>query len=464
MKYAAPAALVAVSFLLASDASAQRGRPPRGGGGAAAGGGGDTGAGAAAAGGAAGAEAEKLEELSLAVGETKSISARDVRNFSVADPAIVDVRVSPDGTTFLVVGRKPGSTTLVLIGNNGTQTTWSINISTRPPEIVYRELQQLLEGTTGVRIRRVGGRFFLEGGVTTETELKRISLIAALYPGQVENLVQVGSGSGDRRILIRIDFYFVEYNKSSSYAVGIGYPAAIGGDTILNLNGTIDLLDNFTINPITATIQGQPLPRLDIASNNGWAKVMKQSSIITSNGQEAVFNSGGEVNFRQFAFSNTSGMQKISFGTNVTCLPRYDSTTREIEIRLVADESELVDSSLGGGDLPGRATNKMEVLVHMKLGQALILAGIKSVTQTHNVAGLPLLSQIPVLGILFGSHSNKRQETENAMFVIPSVVETVPKSSLDLVKSALSVFDDYNGDIDSVNTFDRTPPSAKKEQ
>jgi pilus assembly protein CpaC len=444
--------LLAASFLTASPALAQRGRPPGGGGGgAAAGGGGNTGA------------EERIEELSLAVGETKSISAKEIRNFSVADPAIIDVRVSPDGSTFLVVGRKPGSTTLVLIKNDASQVTWSINVSTRPPEIVYRELQQLLEGTTGVRVRRVGGRFFLEGGVTTETELKRIGLIAALYPGQVENLVQVGSGSGDRRILIRVDFFFVSYDKSSSYAVGIGYPAAIGGDTAVQFTGTYDFLRN-ALNPAQAVIQNQPLPRLDIAATNGWAKVLKQSSIITSNGQEAVFNSGGEVNFRQFSFQSTSGIQKISFGTNVTVLPRYDSTTREIEMRLVADESELTDAGLTGGDLPGRNTNRMEVLVHMKLGQALILAGIKSVTHTHSVAGLPLLSQIPVLGIFFGSHSNKHQETENAMFVIPSVVETVPKSSLDLVKNALSVFDDYNGNIDDVQTFDRTPPSAKKEQ
>lgn len=392
-----------------------------------------------------------------------SRSPREVRNFSVAEAAIIDVRVSPDGSTFLIVGRKPGSTTLVLIKNDGTQTTWSINVSTRPPEIVYRELQQLLEGTTGVRVRRVGGRFFLEGGVTTETELKRLNLISALYPGQVENLVQVGSGSGDRRILIRVDFFFVSYDKSSSYTVGIGYPAAIGGDQVLGMNGTFDFLST-TLNPVTATISNQPLPRLDIAMNNGWAKVLKQSSIITSNGEQAIFNSGGEVNFRQFAFQSTSGVQKITFGTNVTCLPRYDSTTREIELRLIADESELTDSALTGGDLPGRSINKMEVLVHMKLGQALILAGIKSVTQVHSVTGLPGLSQIPVLGILFGSHANKREDTENAMFVIPSVVETVPKSSLDLVKNALSVFDDFTGDIDSVNTFDRTPPSAKKEQ
>jgi pilus assembly protein CpaC len=437
LKVSLAASFAASGFLLATPAMAQqRGRPP------------------VTPANTATTEETHIEELSLAVGETKSISARDIRNFSVADPAIIDVRVSPDGGTFLVVGRKSGSTTLVLIKNDGAQVTWSINVSTRPPEIVYRELQQLLEGTTGVRVRRVGGRFFLEGGVTTEQELKRISLIAALYPGQVENLVQVGSGSGDRRILIRVDFFFVSYDKSSSYAVGIGYPPSLGGDNIASLNLTYDFLSN-AISPAQALLSNQPIPRLDFAANQGWAKVLKQSS---------VFNSGGEVNFRQFAFQATSGLQKISFGTNVTCLPRYDSTTREIELRIVADESELTDNAVSGGDLPGRSLNKLEVLVHMKLGQALILAGIKSVTQQHAVAGLPLLSQIPVLGIFFGSHSNKKDETENAMFVIPSVVETVPKSSLDLVKNALSVFDDFNGNIDDVQTFDRTPPSAKKEQ
>jgi len=438
--------LLAAVFLASTPAFAQRGRPHGGG---------------AASNNSE--ESSRIEELSLSIGETKSISAVGIRNYSVADPNIVDLRVSPDGSTFLIVGRHPGSTTLVLIKNDGTQVTWSINVSTRPPEIVYRELQQLLEGTTGVRVRRVGGRFFLEGGVTTDTELKRIGLIAALYPGQVENLVQVGSGSGDRRILIRIDYFFVSYDKSSSYTVGIGYPASIGGDTVASFSGTYDLLAN-SLNPAQAIITNQPLPRLDIAAINGWAKVLKQSSIITSNGQEAVFNSGGEANFRQFAFQSTSGIQTIKFGTNVTVLPRYDSTTREIEIHLVADESELTDAGLTGADLPGRNINRLEVLVHMKLGQALILSGIKSVTQTHTVTGLPLLSQIPILGIFFGSHANKREDTENAMFVIPSVVETVPKSSLDLVKNALSVFDDFNGNIDDVQTFDRTPPSAKKEQ
>ncbi len=401
------------------------------------------------------------EELGLAVNETKSIPGKDIKNYLPGDQTLIDVRYAESTGQFLITGKKAGSTTLVLIKNDNSQVTWVINVTTKSPEVVYHELQQLLEGETGVRIRRVGGRFFLEGGVTTESQLHRIQQITLLYPGQVENLVGVGSGAGDRRLLIRVDFFFVQYDRAASYAVGIGYPGSIGGESVVSSVLSYDLLQKATTTA-TASITNQPLPRLDIAARNGWAKVLKQTSMITSNGTEATFNSGGEVNFRQFAFNATSGVQKITFGTNMSVLPRYDSNTREIEVKVVGDVSDLTTpSSTAGGDLPGRNTNHLETLVNLKLGQALILAGIKSATQQHDVAGLPFLSQIPVLGVLFGSHVDKRTEVENAMFVIPSVVETVPKSSLDLIKTALAQYKDYSGDIDGVNTFDRTPPAAK---
>ena len=401
-----------------------------------------------------------LQEMNLAVNETKTIPAKGIRNYSVADPSTIDVRYAESSQQFLIVGKKSGSTTLLLIKDDGTQTTWVISVATRPPEVVYRELQQLIEGDTGVKIRRVGARFFLEGGVTTESELKRIQTIANLYPGQVENLVNVGSGAGDRRTLIRIDFFFVQYDKTSRYGFGIGYPNAIGGDQIGLGNLTFDFLQS-TVTTAQATVVNQILPRLDIAARYGWAKVMKQSSIITSNGELALLNSGGELNFRIASFSGTStGLAKLPFGTNVTALPRFDSASKEIELKLIAEIAELTTNQ--GGDVPGRNLNHIEVILNMKLGQALILGGFKSFAQTHDIQGLPLLSQIPVLGILFGTHADLKTEVENAMFVVPSVVDTVPKSALDLIKNATNQFKDYSGDIDGVNTFDRTPPSAKQ--
>ena len=76
-----------------------------------------------------------------------------------------------------------------------------------------------------------------------------------------------------------------------------------------------------------ASILGQPLPALDIAMSHGWAKVLKQSTVISANGTEATFESGGQQNY-SVTNGLTSSIQSIDFGTNLTVLPRYDPRPR----------------------------------------------------------------------------------------------------------------------------------------
>jgi pilus assembly protein CpaC len=318
-----------------------------------------------------------------------------------------------------------------------------------------------------VRIRRVGGRFFLEGGVMTDAELKRIQQVTSLYPGQVENLVSVGSGTADRKLLVRLDFFFVQYERSSSYAVGLSWPDTIGGDAATrNFNNAPvfqNRIDYDFISKTTTTAQAsivnQPLPILDIGSRHGWVKILKQSTVITANGAEATFNNGGEQNFINATGLSTT-VVKIQFGTNVTVLPRYDSQTREIEIKLDSEVADLTPPA-SSTPLPGRATTKLSTNVNLKLGQALVLSGVRTRTTRHDVSGLPGLSQLPILGILFGAHSNAEDDLEGAVFIIPSIIETVPKSAIEVIKNAISAYEDYSGEIERVDSFNKTPPAAK---
>src|SRR3954465_9533412 len=64
------------------------------------------------------------EELNLAVGENRTISAVDVRNYSEGVKGIVDVKLTTDRSQFVIVGQKAGNTTLLLIKSDGTQVTW----------------------------------------------------------------------------------------------------------------------------------------------------------------------------------------------------------------------------------------------------------------------------------------------------------------------------------------------------
>jgi len=205
----------------------------------------------------------------------------------------------------------------------------------------------------------------------------------------------------------------------------------------------------------TASITNQPIPKLDIASREGWAKVLKQATVVTNNGVEANFQNGGEQNFTVNT-GLTVGVQRIAFGTDVTVLPRYNPQKREIEMKLVADVSDLTTSA-GSTSLPGRTTSKLTTNITLKLGQSIVLSGIRTKSQAHSVTGLPGLSSIPVLGLLFGSHANEELSTEGAIFVVPNVVEAVPSQSAEMVESALAKFKDYSGAVDKVDAYDKRP-------
>jgi pilus assembly protein CpaC len=401
--------------------------------------------------------AVRSEELNLSVGENKTIPATDVLSYSEGKRGIAEIKLTPDASKFVVVGQAPGATTLLLIKKEG-QVTYTINVFSRDMQTVERELLTLLEGTTGIRVRRVGARFFIEGGVSTEPELKRIQQIAALFPGQVESLVVLGGAAAERKLNVRIDFFFVQYDRTRSFQFGTSWPATIGGPGVASASGSFDFLGG-AVTSAQASVVEQPLPGLDIAAANGWAKVLKHSTVITSNGSEANFSSGGEQNYIVSA-GLTASLQQIKFGTDVTVLPRFDPITRELEVKVSAEVMDLTPPVAAGADLPGRNVSKLATLVALKLGQSIVLSGIRTRSERRSISGLPLLSEIPLLGVLFGSHGHAKEEVEGAIFVVPSVIESIPKGAQEIIDEALAQYNDYSGDIDEVNSWEKNPAKA----
>ena len=60
--------------------------------------------------------------------------------------------------------------------------------------------------------------------------------------------------------------------------------------------------------------------------------------------------------------------------------------------------------------------------------------------------------------MLFGSHSENELSTENAMFVIPSVVEAVPHADQSLIGAALREYRSFSGNLRGVTPHYLTPP------
>lgn len=399
-------------------------------------------------------------EIDVSVGENATISASRVRSFSEASAGnIADVKLTPSGDRFLIIGRQPGTTTLLLIRNDSSQEQITINVFQRPMRDVETELRALLQDSPGIGLRRVGARFFIEGGVSREAELERIQKIASLFPGQAESLVVLGGAAADRKINVRVDFFFVQYDRNKSHAFGVQYPVTLGGAGIASLGASYDLVNR--VGGAQAFIANQPLPGLDIAASKGWAKVLKQSSVITSNGAQATFTSGGEQNY-EVATGLTSAIQAIPFGTDLTVLPRFDPKTGELEITLSAEVADLTAPIAGGTALPARNRSTLSSVVSLELGQSLVLSGIRTQSEFESRRGLPLLSEIPILGALFGTESHVAQDVEGAIFVVPSVLDRLPSDSSRLVDEALRQFDGFDGDMSEVEPFAMLPQRSRR--
>lgn len=364
------------------------------------------------------------------------------------------VDTSKDGKLFLIKGVSPGRQTLTLTKGR-KKVAYEIVVVIRDLGEIRKELEKKLAGTPGVRIVDAGSKLVVDGSVPNNEGLKRIQTLIADYKGQVESAVVVGAAVSDSRLLVRLDFFFVQYSKTSSLGWGIGWPASFLGTGKLKLD--YELLSN-TLTGAQATVADQALPRLDIGARNGWAKVLKQTTLVTENGATSSFSNGGETNFLTSVGLATS-VTGVSYGTKLEIKPRYDSLTREVEVQVKAEIADLVPPQ--AGTVPGRTTTTLDTLVALKLGQALVLSGVKTMTKRVENVGIPFLSQIPGLGLLFGTESRAEEELEGAIFIVPSVLDQAPKSASEMIRSAIENYRDYSGNINKVESFQPLPPSAK---
>lgn len=289
-------------------------------------------------------------------------------------------------------------------------------------------------GIVEVRLPKDGKQFVIVALKTGKT-----SLLLLMKDGREVRYNFVVRTTGVKaRENIRLDFYFVQLQRNGSVRAGIGWPGTIGGTA--TFVATRNISEGTT--SATASIASQVLPRIDLAQERGWAKIRRHATIVVANGERGRFSSGGEMNFRVEG-NLSSGVQAIPYGSEVQVQARYDRHTRRIEVRLGAKVSELTGAGPDG--LPGRVLSEVETLVNLQLGESIVLAGLHSESASENREGLALLSQIPVLGYLFGSRGSQSERTENVIFILPTVVEAIPLDQRHRVLDAYSSYRRFEG-------------------
>jgi pilus assembly protein CpaC len=82
--------------------------------------------------------------------------------------------------------------------------------------------------------------------------------------------------------------------------------------------------------------------------------------------------------------------------------------------------------SISGYTVPGLSTRRVQTEIELENGQSFVIAGLLNNQVTDQLSKMPGLSNVPLLGKLFQSHSSSKSSTELLVMVTPELVNPIP--------------------------------------
>jgi len=153
--------------------------------------------------------------------------------------------------------------------------------------------------------------------------------------------------------------------------------------------------------------------QLNAMENEGLGKVLSNPRIMTLNNREATILSGNSVSI-PVATADKMGLETIDTGISIKTKPHIVLENGED----VKDCDILLDISIEKSSLGAVSREKIETSeskvnsnVMIKNGQTLILGGLFQYTKSDSTGGIPLLKDIPLIGLFF--QTKNRIETLN---------------------------------------------------
>ncbi|GAB3025112.1 type IV pilus secretin PilQ family protein [Oleiagrimonas citrea] len=168
---------------------------------------------------------------------------------------------------------------------------------------------------------------------------------------------------------------------------------------------------------------------LSAAQSEGQTEIISSPRVITANQQEALIRQGqeiGYVTFQNQGAGGGAGNATVQFKDAVLELKVTPTITADkrvyLKINVKKDALNSFIASPGGGQVPQIDTREINTSVLVDNGQTVVLGGIYEITKSNDVAKIPGLGDIPILGYLFRSHNRTNNKAELLIFVTPKIL------------------------------------------
>ncbi len=185
--------------------------------------------------------------------------------------------------------------------------------------------------------------------------------------------------------------------------------------------GSIDLY----INALTATSRFRIASRPAVfTANNKKATIYNGKKIAIPTSTVTTLGGGGSATAT--SGSQQSNIQYQDVVLKIEVVPLINSA-KEISLQIVQTNDTLSQNSqaIGGGvEVPDINTQELNTTVIVPDRATVLLGGLVTQQDNKNVAGVPFLSTVPLMGNLFKSTSDVTDRQELVVMIQPSVVQS----------------------------------------
>lgn len=388
-----------------------------------------------------------LEEIRLVAGQSVLVPVPErVEKVVVVDSDIADAE-PVDADEVLLMARAPGITDVVFRLESGRTIGRRLVVGFDESGLESR-LWELL----GVRVavEEVGGMVTVRGRIPDVRAAELLSNFMTnlqvpwadltTIPGVQQVQLRVRIAEASRQALRELAFGGVVGGDSLFAGVqspGTSTPFQRTGIAPIAGSPVGDAGFSFVGNPVSSTttlFAGVPAANLEVflqaLDENRYVRLLAEPNLVAASGEEATFLVGGEfpipvVQGNDIAGGNSVTIEYKEFGVRLVFRPEVIGDGR-IRLEVAPEVSEL--SELGalnqnGFTIPSVVTRRSSTTVELGSGQSFAMAGLLRSTEEARVSRVPVLGDLPVLGVLFRSVRYEEEQTELLVIVTADLVD-----------------------------------------
>jgi pilus assembly protein CpaC len=229
---------------------------------------------------------------------------------------------------------------------------------------------------------------------------------------------------------------------SISPGAGAQQTATVGGNVATEASGVTSPNFGFDKNAVTSAVTlfgGVPGSDLEFyiqaLSENRYVRLLAEPNLVAISGERATFLVGGAFPIPVVQNSGASSSVTIEykeFGVRLNFRPEVLGQGR-IRLEVAPEVSEL--SEIGslrqnGFTVPSVITRRSSTTVELGSGQSFAMAGLLRTKEQGRVSKVPILGDIPVLGVLFRSVRYEEDQTELVVMVTAELVEPLDNGTV----------------------------------